>query len=187
MVTADGRAAPGAFGRNTTIKGGVNAAQGHVRKAPKKTQRFDNGERSRYYADDDKSLQDLVAEQKYSGTEDYDRNLADNIARHKRYRGKELDVDDEYDHDGGLEMYENREKKMSGAKQQAQSLAVLRQPLQRRECTRAQQRAEGRRRRRLGKQRQVPLQPADRRSAGRAAADDARVKGREEASQNGRR
>ena len=121
MVTADGRAAPGAFGRNTTIKGGVNAAQGHVRKAPKKTQRFDNGERSRYYADDDKSLQDLVAEQKYSGTEDYDRNLADNIARHKRYRGKELDVDDEYDHDGGLEMYENREKKMSGAKQQARA------------------------------------------------------------------
>jgi len=122
MVTADGRAAPGAFGRNTTVKGGVNAAHGDVRKAPKTTQRFDNGERSRYYADDnDKSLQDLVAEQKYSGTEDYDRNLADNIARHKRYRGKELDVDDEYDHDGGLEMYENREKKMSGAKQQARA------------------------------------------------------------------
>ena len=122
MVTADGRAAPGAFGRNTTVKGGVNAAHGDVRKAPKTTQRFDNGERSRYYADDNgKSLQDLVAEQKYSGTEDYDGNLADNIARHKRYRGKELDVDDEYDHDGGLEMYENREKKMSGAKQQARA------------------------------------------------------------------
>ncbi len=119
MVTADGRAAPGAFGRETTIKGGVHVAEGSVRKAPKTTQRFDEGERTRYFADDDKkTLRDLVAEQKYGGVEDYDRNLADNIARHKKYRGKELDVDDEYDHDGGLEMYENREKKMSGAKQQ---------------------------------------------------------------------
>ena len=119
MVTADGRAVPGAFGRDTTIKGGVSVAEGQTRRAPKVTQRFDGGERSRYYADDnDKSLQDLVREQKYAGTDDYDRNLADNISRHKRYRGKELDVDDEYDHDGGLDMYENREKKMSGAKQQ---------------------------------------------------------------------
>ena len=119
MVTADGRAAPGAFGRETTIKGGVHVAEGSVRKAPKTTQRFNEGERTRYFADDDeKTLRDLVAEQKYGGVEDYDRNLADNIARHKKYRGKELDVDDEYDHDGGLEMYENREKKMSGAKQQ---------------------------------------------------------------------
>jgi hypothetical protein len=122
MVTSDGRAAPGAFGRDTTIKGGVHVAEGMVRKAPKTTQRFEEGSRSRYYADDDgKSLRDLVAEQKYGGVEDYDRNLADNISRHKRYRGKELDVDDEYDHDGGLEMYENREKKMSGAKQQARA------------------------------------------------------------------
>ena len=122
MVTSDGRAAPGAFGRDTTIKGGRHVAEGMVRKAPKTTQRFEEGSRSRYYADDDgKSLRDLVAEQKYGGVEDYDRNLADNISRHKRYRGKELDVDDEYDHDGGLEMYENREKKMSGAKQQARA------------------------------------------------------------------
>jgi len=122
MVTSDGRAAPGAFGRDTTIKGGAHVAEGMVRKAPKTTQRFEEGSRSRYYADDDgKSLRDLVAEQKYGGVEDYDRNLADNISRHKRYRGKELDVDDEYDHDGGLEMYENREKKMSGAKQQARA------------------------------------------------------------------
>ena len=122
MVTADGRAAPGAFGRNTTVKGGANVAEGQVRRAPKTTQRFDGGERSRYFADDDgKSLRDLVAEQKYEGTNDYDRNLADNIARHKRYKGKELDVDDEYDHDGGLEMYESRDKKWSNAKQQARA------------------------------------------------------------------
>lgn len=122
IVTVDGRAAPGAFGRDTTIKGGVGVAEGQIRRAPKVTQKFDAGERSRYYADDnDKSLQDLVREQKYAGTDDYDRNLAENISRRKRYRGKELDVDDEYDHDGGLEMYENREKKMSGAKQQTRA------------------------------------------------------------------
>jgi len=122
MVTADGRAAPGAFGRQTTIKGGVRVAEGSVRKVPKTTQRFEEGARARYFADDDqKSLRDMVSEQKYSGVEDYDRNLADNIARHKKYRGKELDVDDEYDHDGGLEMYENRLKKMSGAKQQVKA------------------------------------------------------------------
>jgi hypothetical protein len=122
VVTADGRAAPGAFGRNTTVDGGANIAQGQVRRAPKTTQRFDDGERRRYFADDDgKTLRDLVAEQKYEGTADYDRNLADNISRHKRYRGKELDVDDEYDHDGGLEMYESRGKKWSGAKQQARA------------------------------------------------------------------
>lgn len=121
MVTADGRAAPGAFGRDTTIKGGVRVAEGQVRKAPRVTQRFEDGTRTRYFADDDKSLTDLVKEQKYGGTADIDVNVADNIARNKRYRGKELDVDDEYDHDGGLEMYESREKKMSGARQQARA------------------------------------------------------------------
>lgn len=47
---------------------------------------------------------------------DYDCNLVDNIVCYKRYRGKELDVDDEYDYDGGLEMYESRNKKWFGAK-----------------------------------------------------------------------
>lgn len=29
----------------------------------------------------------------------------------KPYRGNELDVDEEYDHDGGLAMYESRDQK----------------------------------------------------------------------------
>ncbi len=35
---------------------------------------------------------------------DMDAALAGNIAAKRRYKGNELDVDDEYDHDGGLEM-----------------------------------------------------------------------------------
>ena len=125
LVTADGRAAPGAFGRATTVRGGVNAAEGAVRRAPKTTQRFEDGEKNRYYRDDDGvTLADLVAEHKHGGGDDYDANLADNIARSKRFKGagtekaRDMQVDDEYDNDAGLEMYERREKKMTLAKQQ---------------------------------------------------------------------
>ncbi|DBA82399.1 TPA: hypothetical protein ACH3X2_000649 [Trebouxia sp. C0005] len=81
-------------------------------------QRFDAGERQRYFADDDKQqLGDLVAQQRYEGAADIDANLADNIMRKgKRFREKELAVDEEYDVDGGLDMYESRKKK--GTKEQ---------------------------------------------------------------------
>ena len=51
-------------------------------------QRFDDGERQRYFADDDKQkLSDLVAQQRYEGAADMDANLADNIVRKgKRFR-----------------------------------------------------------------------------------------------------
>lgn len=51
-------------------------------------QRFDEGERRRYFADDDKQqLKDLVAQQRYEGAADMDANLADNILRKgKRFR-----------------------------------------------------------------------------------------------------
>lgn len=51
-------------------------------------QRFDNGEKQRYFADDDKQkLSDLVAQQRYEGAADMDANLADNIVRKgKRFR-----------------------------------------------------------------------------------------------------
>lgn len=39
-------------------------------------------------------------------------------------QGKELDVDDEYDHDGGVEMYEDRRKKGSKEKQNQRSKAA---------------------------------------------------------------
>lgn len=51
-------------------------------------QRFEEGERQRYFADDDKQqLKDLVAQQRYEGAADMDANLADNILRKgKRFR-----------------------------------------------------------------------------------------------------
>ena len=50
-------------------------------------QRFDDGERQRYFADDKQQLRDLVAQQRYEGAADIDANLADNIMRKgKRFR-----------------------------------------------------------------------------------------------------
>lgn len=41
-----------------------------------------------------------------------DANLADNIRRKgARFREKDLDADDEYDFDVGIDMYESRKKK----------------------------------------------------------------------------
>lgn len=112
-IDSKGRAVPGAFGRAAV---GASAPEGG--KKPKRVQRFDAGERQRYFADDDKQqLGDLVAQQRYEGAADIDANLADNIMRKgKRFREKELDVDEEYDVDGGLDMYESRKKK--GTKEQ---------------------------------------------------------------------
>lgn len=107
LVTEDGRAAPGAFGRAPAAPPGA-----HPSRRPPKLQRFDApGQKARYYADDDAcSLRDLVAQEKHGGTggAQYDANLARNIASAQRYKGTELAVDDEYDHDGGLDMYEQR-------------------------------------------------------------------------------
>ncbi|KAL0044021.1 hypothetical protein WJX82_003090 [Trebouxia sp. C0006] len=112
-IDSKGRAVPGAFGRAAV---GAGAPEGG--RKPKRVQRFDAGERQRYFADDDKQqLGDLVAQQRYEGAADIDANLADNIMRKgKRFREKELDVDEEYDVDGGLDMYESRKKK--GTKEQ---------------------------------------------------------------------
>ncbi len=55
-------------------------------------QRFEGGERQRYFADDDKrSLDDLVREQRYAGAANTDGNMADNIMRKgKRFRCRKL-------------------------------------------------------------------------------------------------
>ena len=129
LVDEDGRAAPGAFGRATTLRGGVAAAEGAVRRAPKITQRFDpeTKEKVRYYRDDDDAtLHDLVAAEKHGGgaLDNYNANFFSNVAGDRRYKGAKTErerdeaVDDEYDNDLGLEMYEKRDKKQSHAKQQ---------------------------------------------------------------------
>ena len=137
LVTADGRAAPGAFGRATTLGGGVRSAEGAVRRPPRTTQRYDKdgeggaGERARYFRDDDDaSLRDLVAAHKHGAVEDYDRNLAANIARAgRRYKGagtereREMEVDDEYEHDVGLEKGERRDARLSDAERQRRAKA----------------------------------------------------------------
>ena len=109
LVTADGRAAPGAFGRAPTAPAAAGDADPSRR--PPKLQRFEGGEKTRHYADDEsRSLRDLVAEAKHSarGGNEYDANLARNIAKSARFKSKELNVDDEYDNDGGLDMYERK-------------------------------------------------------------------------------
>lgn len=56
---------------------------------PHKLQRYgQEGQRERWFADDDAatSLTDVVRQQRHEGAEDIDANLADNIARNKRFR-----------------------------------------------------------------------------------------------------
>lgn len=64
----------------------------------------------RHFRDDDQAdLEALVAAARHGDAlHDLDAALAGNIAKKARYRGTELHVDDEYDVDGGLEMYEDR-------------------------------------------------------------------------------
>ena len=125
LVTADGRAAPGAFGRTGNMPS-VNNAVDPTRR-PAKLQRFDatqpKGQHSRYYADDDgASLRDLVAQEKHGErlAGSYDASLARNIAKSGRFKGDELNVDAEYDHDGGLDWHEQRRGRGLSAEAQAQ-------------------------------------------------------------------
>eukprot|EP00850_Spirogloea_muscicola_P013381 SM000090S24343 [mRNA] locus=s90:512976:517206:+ [translate_table: standard] len=133
LVDARGHAAAGAFGKPGLSK----PQEGNEMQRPKRVQRYElsaNGkpagtERNRrapsigpdiltmYYADDDKlDLKALVAQQKHGANEDdYDANLAANIARKSRYKGPQS-VDDEYEHDDGLEMQESRNKKGTSKK-----------------------------------------------------------------------
>lgn len=79
----------------------------------KRVQRYEGGEKQRYFADDDSlDLDTLVKRAKYGGADDMDAALAENIVRKgARFRERDLDVDAEYDVDGGLEMYENRKSR----------------------------------------------------------------------------
>ena len=117
LVTEDGRAMPGVFGKPTSLEMEHDDVNRREFKKPKQTQMYDgnrSGEKVRYYRNDDASLRDLVAQEKHGGDklyENYDANAADNIARKKKYKESDMNVDDEYDHDIGIEMYENRRTK----------------------------------------------------------------------------
>ncbi|KAL4428538.1 hypothetical protein ABPG75_002627 [Micractinium tetrahymenae] len=104
QINARGRAVPGAFGRE---EAGTNMADGGRRQ--KRTQRYEGGERSRYFADDDATdLQTLAKRTKHGDEGDIDRRLAAGIMRSQRYKEKDFDADAEYDHDAGLEMLDKR-------------------------------------------------------------------------------
>ena len=126
LVSEDGRAMPGVFGKPTLVETEDDVNHRDFKK-PKQTQMYAGnraGEKVRYYRNDDSrntSLRDLVVREKHGGDTlygNYDANAADNIARKRKYKVSDMNVDDEYDHDVGIEMYENRRTKMSLAKQQ---------------------------------------------------------------------
>ncbi|GAX76750.1 hypothetical protein CEUSTIGMA_g4197.t1 [Chlamydomonas eustigma] len=122
LVDAQGRAMKGAFGRESA-GGGQRAEMEERRGKPKRVQRYDeDGKKARYFKDDDDvDLQTLVKRTKYGddgGAEDLDTAVARNISKQARFKATDLDVDAEYDFDGGLEMYES--KKRQGTMQQQQ-------------------------------------------------------------------
>lgn len=68
----------------------------------------------RYFADDDRTdLKELVRRQRLGLEADVGATLERNIAKKKSFRNKELDVDEEYDNDAGLDLLEDRPKKRS--------------------------------------------------------------------------
>lgn len=87
-------------------------------KRPKNVQRFAEGEKTKWFADDDKaSLDDLVAQAKRKESS-MDENFADYVIKAgAKYKGP-TDADDEYDHDVGIDKYDNRKSRMSRAKRE---------------------------------------------------------------------
>ncbi|KAK9827469.1 hypothetical protein WJX74_004333 [Apatococcus lobatus] len=108
QVDATGRAMPGEFGRASRASTADDRGG-----RPRKIQRYgEEGQKERYFADDDsKDLAQLVREQRYGDPGDMDAAFAANVANKARYRQKATDVDDEYDVDGGLDMYEAKRKR----------------------------------------------------------------------------
>ena len=96
---------PGSFGREAS---GARTAPGNEGK--RKLQRYAEGEKVRHFRDDDDAdLQTLVKRAKHKDDlHDLDEAFAANVARNARYRASDLAVDDEYEVDGGLELYEDR-------------------------------------------------------------------------------
>ncbi|EFJ41173.1 hypothetical protein VOLCADRAFT_119773 [Volvox carteri f. nagariensis] len=117
LVDSRGRAVRGAFGREAAGAGAGAGGEGASRRGgggkPPERYNRQTGEKERYFADDDKvDLQTMLRRAKYGDDNmDMDEHLAANIAKKRKFRGTELDVDAEYDYDGGLELYESRTKR----------------------------------------------------------------------------
>ena len=105
LPPVQGRAMPGSFGREAA---GARTAPG--RDGARKLQRFADGEKVRHFRDDDDADIDTLVRRAKHGDDlhDLDAAFAANVAADARYKGQQMDVDDEYEVDGGLEMYEDR-------------------------------------------------------------------------------
>jgi len=130
MVDAQGKAVRGAFGREANVS--TAAALPPGQRPPKRTQRYDeSGQKTRYFADDDAvDLDTLVKRTKYGDDmdADLDRTVTNNIMRKQSFKANELNVDDEYEHDAGVELYESRQRK--GTVEQAAAREKSRQVAQ---------------------------------------------------------
>ncbi|EFN55254.1 hypothetical protein CHLNCDRAFT_134588 [Chlorella variabilis] len=114
QVDARGRAVPGAFGREEAGTGLLDGGR-----KQKRVQRYEGGERSKYFADDDDTdLQTLMKRTKHGDEGDIDARLAAGITRSQRYKQADYDPDAEYDHDAGLEMLDKRAGKKGREGQQ---------------------------------------------------------------------
>lgn len=102
LVDAQGKAAPGAFGRETALQS--HGSSDHA----KRLDRYEDGKKSRYFADDDAiDLDTMVRRSKHGGDDHMDVIIARNIAKRSHFKGKEFNVDDEYEFDAGLEFLES--------------------------------------------------------------------------------
>jgi hypothetical protein len=117
LIDASGRAAPGAFGRESaSTAAGADASTRPI----KKVERYDqDGQRKRYFADDDTiDLDTLVKRTKYGTTEDIDVVMARNIAKSSTFKTTDLDADAEYDWDAGLDLADGRHRASKDARRQ---------------------------------------------------------------------
>jgi len=115
LIDASGRAAPGAFGRESaSTAAGADASTRPI----KKVERYDqDGQRKRYFADDDSlDLDTLVKRTKYGTTEDIDATMARNISKSNKFKMTDLDADAEYDWDAGLDLADGRHKASKDAR-----------------------------------------------------------------------
>ena len=73
-------------------------------KRSSQVQRFRDGERQQYFDDDNMHSTAALAKHARLGLDlhDIDEVMARNIVSKRKFRAQELNVDDEYDHDGGL-------------------------------------------------------------------------------------
>jgi hypothetical protein len=116
LVDAAGRAAPGAFGRESAATTASAADPSTTR--IKRVERYDqDGQRKRYFADDDTiDLDTLVKRAKYGSTDDIDATMARNIAKSAKFKETDLDADAEYDWDAGLDLADGRHKASKDAR-----------------------------------------------------------------------